>query len=115
MAEKVNIKKIQKKIVKAVKEASRHLDGVGKEARVLVMRGEDELTKISKAGKAQLEILALSVRKERLYRQVGMKVWQLSTKGKLTTKRLKAFCKELSDINKKVKKKKRSIRKTLKR
>lgn len=113
MADKIDIQKIQKKVTKALRQASRHLEGVGKEAKELVKRGEGELLRISKAGKAHLEILALSLKKEQLYRQIGMRVWQLSTKGKLTTKKLKSFCKELSDINKKVKNKKKAISKTL--
>ncbi|MBL7069297.1 MAG: hypothetical protein ISS34_05520 [Candidatus Omnitrophica bacterium] len=114
MAEKIDIKKLQKKATKALKEASRRLEGAGKDARVLVKRGEDELIKLSKVGRAQLEILALSLKKEQLYRQIGMKVWQLSTGGKLTTKKLKIFCEELSSINKNVKSKKKSINKVLK-
>jgi len=115
MAEKLDIKKLQKKATKALKEASRRLEGAGKDARVLVKKGEDELLKLSKIGRAQLEILALSLKKEQLYRRIGMKVWQLSTKGRLTTKRLKAFCDELANINKSVKSKKKSIHKALKK
>lgn len=109
MKEKLDIKNIQEKVSKVLKQASRHLEGVGKETKDLVKRGEEELFKLSKMGKAQFEILALSVKKEQLYRRIGMKVWQLSTKGKLTTVKLKTFCKELSDINKKVLSKKKSI------
>ena len=114
MKDKIDIKKIQSKVTKALQQASQHLEGVGKETKELVRRGEDELVKISKMGKAQFEILALSVKKEQLYRQIGMKVWQLSTKGKLTTQRLKSLCKELSDINKKVKIQKKAISKKTK-
>ena len=112
---KIDIKSLQQKVTKAFKQASQHLEGVSKDTRDIVRRGEDELVKISKMGKAQFEILALSVKKEQLYRQIGMKVWQLSTKGQLTTKKLKSFCRELSDINKKVKSRKKSLGKVAKR
>jgi hypothetical protein len=115
MAEKIDVKKVQKQVTKALKQASHHLEGLGKETKELVRRGEDELMKISKTGKAQIDILALSVKKEQLYRQIGMKVWQLSTKGKLTTRKLKNFCKELSDINSKVQSRKKAIAKNLKK
>jgi hypothetical protein len=111
MKNKIDIKKIQSKVTKALKQASQHLEGVGKDTKDLVRRGEDELVKISKMGKTQFEILALSVKKEQLYRQIGMRVWQLSTKGKLTTKKLRSLCKELSHINKKVKTKKKAMSK----
>ncbi len=115
MAKKINLKKIQNKLSKALKLASKHLEGVGTEAKGLVRRGETELTRLSKMSRTHLEILALNIKKEQLYRQIGMKVWQLSTKGKLTTRKLRSFCKELSDINKKVTSKKRAINKTLKK
>ncbi|NQT06021.1 MAG: hypothetical protein HQ575_00605 [Candidatus Omnitrophica bacterium] len=106
---KNELKKIQSRVTQVLKQTSKHLEGVGKEAKILVKRGENELSKISRMGKAQFEILALSVKKEQLYRRIGMKVWKLSTKGKLTTDKLKAFCKELSEINKRVKSKKKTI------
>jgi hypothetical protein len=109
--DKVDLRSLQLKVSKAFKQASRHLEGVSKDTKVLVKRGEDELIKMSKIGKTQLEILALSVKKEQLYRQIGMKVWQLSTKGQLTTEKLKTFCKELSAVNKKVKSRKKSLNK----
>ncbi len=115
MGEKIDLKKIQARAAKALKQASQHLEGVGKETRNIMKRGEDEFVKISKMGRTQFEILALSVKKEQLYRQLGMKVWQLSTKGKLTTKKLKDFCKELSDISNKLKMKKKVAIKTTKR
>jgi len=115
MKENVDLKKLQEKLQTALKEASHHLEGVGKEAKVLVKRGESEFARFSKVGRANLEILALTVKKEQLYRQIGMKVWEMSTKGKLTTAKLKAFCKELSDINESVKKNKRAINSILKK
>jgi hypothetical protein len=115
MKEKIDIKKIQSRVTKALKQASHHLEGVGKETKDIMRRGESELVKISKMGKTQFEILALSVKKEQLYRQIGMKVWQLSTKGNLTTKKLRTFCKELSDINKKLKTKKKVMTKASKK
>ncbi len=115
MNEKINLKEIQAKVTNALKQTSKHLEGFGRETKDIVKRGENEFIKISKMGKAQLEILALGVKKEQLYRQIGMKVWQLSAQGKLTTKRLKSFCKELSDINNKVKNKKMVIGKAFKK
>ena len=110
---KVDMKKIQKKVVKAIKEASTRLKGASKDTKEFLKRGEDEVLRVSKMGKAHFDILALSVKKEQLYRQIGMKVWQLSTKGKLTTKKLGTLCKELSDINKKVKTRKKALNKSL--
>ena len=115
MVDKIDMKKIQKKMSKALQQASKWSEAVGKDTKYFVKRGEDELAKLSKAGKGHIEILALSLKKEQLYRQIGMKVWQLSTKGNLTTKKLKSFCNELSDINKRVKSKKRGIAKNLRK
>ena len=109
--DKIDLRSMQTKVAKAFKLASEHLEGVGKETKVLVKRGENELAKISKMGKTQFEIMALSVKKEQLYRRIGMKVWQLSTKGNLTTRKLRSFCKELSDINNKLKSRKKALNK----
>ncbi len=113
--DKLDLKLLQRKVSKAVQEAGQQLEGVGKDTKEFMKRGEDELAKISRMGRAQFEIMALSVKKEQLYRQIGMKVWQLSTQGKLTTNKLKTFCEELSAVNKKVKARKRAMHKTMKR
>ena len=109
MKKNIRMKNVQKKIVSALKGASTHLEGLGRETKDLVRRGESELNKISRLGKSQFEILSLSVKKEQLYRQIGMRVWQLSTQGKLSTKRLEALCEELSAINKKLKTQKKTM------
>jgi len=107
--DKAAIKDMRKKIAGSLKVATKRLEAISKETKDFVRRGEDELAKITRLGKAQFEILALSVKKEQLYRQIGKKVWQLAAGGKLTTKKLRSFCRELSAINKKVKTRRRSV------
>ena len=89
-SDKAAVKEVRKKIVDSLKIATKRMEAIGKET------------------KAQLEILALSVKKEQLYRQIGKKVWQLASQGNLSTKKLQSLCKELSEINKKAKTRGRS-------
>ena len=110
---KIDLKDIQGRLNEAFKKTGAYLETMGKEAKVLAKRGENEFVKVSKMGKAQIEILSLSIKKEQLYRQIGKRVWELSTKGKLTTEKLDSFCKDLAEINKKVRSKKKTIDKTL--
>lgn len=111
----IDLKKMRKRVSDTLKQTGKYFKNIGREAKVFVRRGENEITKVSRIGKAQFEILALNVKKEQLYRQIGMKVWSLSTKGRLTTDRLKTFCEELAAINKTVKNKKMAINRTLRR
>jgi len=115
MKKGIDLKQIQKNMSKTLKQASDHLEGLGKETSKIVRRGEEELVKVSKMGRAQVEIMALTLKKEQLYRQIGMKVWKLSTKGSLTTKKLRSFCQELAEINTQVKTKKKTIDKAMRK
>lgn len=113
-AKEIDLKKVRERVRATLKQTGKYFKHIGREAKVLVRRGEDEIAKVSRIGKAQLEILALNVKREQLYRQIGMKVWRLSTKGRLTTDRLRRFCQELAEINKNVKNRRLIINRALK-
>lgn len=104
MKKKIDIKKIKNEVKKLLKKTT-----------IFAKRSEKELSKIARAGKAEIDILNLSIKKNQLYHQIGKKVYQLNTQGKLTTRNLKKLCGKIDQIEKDLKIKKRSVVKYLKK
>jgi len=70
----------------------------GKELNVLAKKSEKEIVKASKAGKIQLDIMGLTVQKEKLYYDIGKKVASLNAKKNLGIPDLEPYWKKLSDL-----------------
>ncbi len=111
----INIKNIKREIKKALKRTREGLKKMGAETAVFAKRSEKELSKITRVGKVEVDILSLNIKKNQLYHALGKKVHQLNAQGKLTTKNLKKLCTKIDDIEKNLKSKKRSISKYLKK
>ena len=79
-------------------QAKEGLKKFGKELNVLAKKSEKEIVKASKAGKIQLDIMGLTVQKEKLYYDIGKKVVSLNAKRNLEIPDLEPYWKKLSDL-----------------
>ena len=82
---------------------------LGKELNILVRRGEKEIVKASKSGKIRLDIVSLNVQKEKLYYDIGKKVFSLNAKKKLDMPELEPYWKKVRKIETDARKKKREL------
>ena len=115
MKKEFDVKKLKKEVKALLKKTQGTFKRMGEDTAVFAKRGEKELSRLAKIGKAEMDILNLTIRKNQLFYRIGQKVYNLDSKGKLTTKNLKKLCQEIGNVEKNVKSKKRSMAKYLKR
>ena len=115
MKKKINIKKIKGEVKGILVKAKVGLKKMRKETAIFAKRSEKELAKIAKVGKIEMGILSLNIKKNRLYHELGKKVYLLYARGKLTTRNLKNLCNKIERIEKDLKARKRSVAKYLKK
>lgn len=99
----------QKELSKLLDQAKVKFQKIGKEMGVLAKKSEKEIVKASRAGKIQLDLLGLNVRKEKLYYDIGKKAAALNAKSKLNISELEPYWKKLGSIGKDSRKKKREL------
>ena len=104
-----------KKQIDMEKITKRNLRKMGDDAGVFAKRGEKELSRIAKIGKAEINIVGLNIKKNQLYYELGKKVYGLNARGKLNTKTLKKLCDTIGRIEKDLKARKRSVAKYAKK
>ena len=93
----------------ALDETKKRLKQFGDDMGVWAKKGEKEIVKASKAGKAQMDILGLNVKKEKLYYDLGKKVVALNAKKKLGIPELESFWKKLRELQKDARKRKQEL------
>lgn len=111
MKKEFDVKKIRNETKKMLQKTREGLKKMGEETSVFAKRSEKELSRIAKIGRAELDLLGLNIKKNRLYYELGKRVYHLSTQGKLTTKGLKKLCGNVGQIEKDLKARKRSVAK----
>jgi len=79
----VKKKDIQKDFVKFLDQTKDGFRRFGKDLSILAKKSEEEIVKVSKAGKIQFDIMNLAMQKEKLYYDIGKKVALLKAKKKL--------------------------------
>jgi len=75
---------------------------VGQEAMDLAKKGEKEFVKLTRKGRVQVDITALGLKKEHLYRLIGKEYAAANTPDKSTPK-LKKLVEEVRKIDKDIK------------
>ncbi len=115
MKKKIVIKKLREDAKEVFEKAKDKFREIGKETSVIAKRGEKELAKITRLGKAEVGILSLNIRKNRLYYEMGKKAYDLYKRDKLSTASLKKLCSSIANIEKGLRTNKRSVAKYLKR
>lgn len=106
MAEKHDV---QKEFSKLVDQAKDRLRKLGDEVKVLAKKSEDEIVKVSKAGKIQLDIMGLNVQKEKLYYDIGKKIVALNAKSKVNIPELETYLKKIDKLETVARRKKKDL------
>ncbi|MFC1576701.1 hypothetical protein ACFL3J_03410 [Candidatus Omnitrophota bacterium] len=104
-------KDMQEEFNKFLDQAKVKFHKFGEEMGVLAKKGEKEIVKASKAGKIQLDIMGLSMQKEKLYYDIGKKAAELKAKGKLDVPELESYLKKLHKLESGTQRKKKELSK----
>lgn len=99
----------QKDITKFLDYAKEKFKKFGNEVNVLAKKSEKEIIKASKAGKIQVDIMGLSLRKEKIYYDIGKKAASLNAKKKLELTELEPYWKKIRTIELSARKKKKEL------
>ena len=89
--------------------AKDRLQKLGKETSVWMKKGEVELTRLSKIGKLELDVVNLRIKKEKLFRDIGRKVVELNLDGNIDNSAVKNMCEKTKSVINESKKKQREI------
>lgn len=109
MKKKLDLESIKKEARGILKKTRSRLKVLGRETKVLARRGEKGLAKITRVGTEEVGILSLNVRKNRLYHEIGKKVYQMHTAKRFNTRGLKKLCAKIDEIEKSVEIKKKKV------
>ena len=81
----------------------------GEELGVLAQKSEKEIRKASKLGKIQLDIMSLSVQKEKLYYDIGKRTATINAKRNLDIPELEPCWRKMSKLEEDARRKKETL------
>ncbi len=102
----MKVEELKKTIDNLWKNTKKDLDKVLKETATLVKKGESYIKDISEKGKKNLEILKLSVEREKLYYQLGKTISSLSKNKWKDNKKVNELVTKIRKISRQIKSKK---------
>ena len=95
-------KELKKKIDKLWKSSKKDLDKALKKAERLAKEGEHYIKDKSEKAKKQLEIMALSLQREKIYYELGKTIAKLPKNKWATAKKTQGFLSKIRGINIKI-------------
>ncbi len=106
----------QEDVKKLFANTRKRLHDLGRETSVWIKKGEVELSRISKIGKLELDIVNLSIKKDKLFRDIGRRVVEQGLAGKMDDAAVSGMAEKAKEAVSESGKKRRDInriRKTL--
>ena len=92
-------------------KAKKKLQQLGKESKVWIKKGEVELSRLSKIGKLELDVVNLNIKKEKLFKDIGKRMVELDLAGQLSDSTIKNMSDKAETMISESKKKRREISK----
>jgi len=90
-------------------DAKAKLQRFGKETSIWMKRGEVELSRLSKIGKLEVDIVNLRIKKEKLFRNIGRRVVEQNIDGEISDKAVQGMCAKAKAVIDASKKKQQEI------
>jgi len=100
---------VQKEFSRLMGQVKDKLQKFGKELGVFAEKSEKEIVKVSKKGKIQLDIMGLTMQKEKLFYDIGKKVASVNSRKKVDIPGLETYWRKLRSIESDIRKKKKSL------
>ena len=82
---------------------------LGKETSVWIKKGEIEISRLSKMGKLELNIVNLNMKKEKLFKDIGKRMVELGLSNEISDSVIKNMCDETKAIISQSRKKRSEI------
>ena len=110
-----DIKKAKREAGVLLKKTKKYLKKAGEEAAIFAKRSEEELSKLANLGRAEADVLGLTLKKNRFFYDLGRDIYELNRCGKLSTKNVKKMCDRIDMLDKDLRIKRRSVAKYFKK
>ncbi|MEA3306045.1 MAG: hypothetical protein U9R52_04445 [Candidatus Omnitrophota bacterium] len=91
-------KKTQDDFKKLLEGTKKKLQKMGKETSVWVKKGETELSRLSKMGKLEFDIVSLNMKKEKLFKNIGARMVERGLGEKTDDPIIKNMCDEAKAV-----------------
>jgi hypothetical protein len=108
-AEKI-LEKTKKSLVKDLEEAKKRLAEFRKRTTILAKKAREEAGKTAKISRMRLEIVPLVQGRDRKLKELGKKTHPLVQSGKISAKGLKSLSEEIRNLETKIRKKEKEIK-----
>ncbi|MBU3958645.1 MAG: hypothetical protein KKH29_06250 [Candidatus Omnitrophica bacterium] len=96
-------KKIKQRINKLWKTGKKDFSKIMKDTSVLVKKGEAQIKEVSRDAEKNLEVIVLSLRREKLYYELGKTLSNVSQGNWASSKKAIDLFIKVKDINRKIK------------
>ena len=101
MAKKRDIKEI---LTKLWQTSQKDFEKITKETSKLLKKGEEALKEVSQKSKEKLELVSLTLKRERLYYRLGKLITTLPKSSWEKSKKINALVKEITNLTRQIKK-----------
>ena len=112
MAKKKNV--TQEDLKQLFEKAKTSLQQLGKETGTWLKKGEAELSRLSKIGKLELDVVNLSVKRDKVFKDIGRKVVEQNLDEQISSAAVKNLCGDVRELIGASVRKKREIAKVKK-
>ena len=99
----------QTELKKFFEQAKKKLQQLGKESKVWIKKGEMELSRLSRIGRLELDVVNLSIKKEKLFKDIGKRVVELDLAKEIGDSTIKSMSNKAGAVISESKKKRREI------
>jgi hypothetical protein len=96
-------------------DAKTRLQQLGKETSIWMKKGEVELSRLSKIGKLEVDIVNLRIKKEKLFRNIGRRIVEQNLDEDIRDKMIQNMCVKTKSVIGESKKKQQEISRVGKR
>jgi len=93
------------------KKTKKNLQNVGKEAGVWIKKGEVEISRLSKMGRLELDVVNLGMKREKLLKDIGKRVVERGIGRESGDTTLKNMCDRVTSLAKESRRKKAEVSK----
>lgn len=100
-------KDMQQDLKELFEKSKKRLQLLAKDAKTWMKKGEVEISRLSKMGRIELDIVNLNIKKEQLFRNIGKKIVEGGLEGQIDNASVKDMCNKAKAVIAESKKKNR--------
>ena len=104
------LERTKKNLIRDLEEAKKRLAEFRKRTTALAKKAKEEAGKTARISRLRLEVLPLVQKRDRKLKELGKKSYYLVKSGKISGKGLKSLSEEIRDLETKIRKKEKEIK-----